>query len=153
SGRLDYNISSTDLATVRYQYSRQHRWPAQVIVGEAANQNHRQQNVNFTETHMFNPTTSGEFRFGLGLRTTLVDIGGGNQTPLGRINNPTPYTITTLGSAGQFPIHRYQTDYQYVYNLSHVHGRHTLRTGIDFRRQHLDDLADNYSRGFWTFGA
>jgi len=153
SGRLDYILSSKDNATVRYQYSRQHRWPAQIIVGEAANQNHRQQNVGGTETHMFSPTTVGEFRFGLGLRTTLVDIAGGNQTPIVRINNPTPYTITSLGSAGSFPIHRYQTDYQYVYNLSHVQGRQTMKAGVDFRRQHLDDLADNYSRGWWTFAA
>jgi outer membrane receptor protein involved in Fe transport len=153
SGRLDYIISSRDSATVRYQYSRQHRWPAQIIDGEAANQNHRQQNVGATETHMFSPTTFGEFRFGLGLRTTLVDIAGGDQTPIVRINNPTPYTITTLGSAGSFPIHRYQTDYQYVYNLSHVQGRQTMKAGIDIRRQHLDDLADNYSRGWWTFAA
>jgi hypothetical protein len=153
SGKLDYNISNRDSANVRYQYSRQHRWPAQIIDGEAANQNHRQQNVGFTETHLFNNSTSGEFRFGLGLRTTLVDIAGGNQTPIVRINNPTPYTITTLGSAGQFPIHRYQTDYQYVYNLSHLRGKHIFKTGIDFRRQHLDDLADNYSRGWWTFAA
>lgn len=153
SGRLDYILSAKDNATVRYQYSRQHRWPAQIIDGEAANQNHRQQNVGGTETHMFNPTTFGEFRFGLGLRTTLVDIAGGNQTPIVRISNPTAYTITTLGSAGSFPIHRYQTDYQYVYNLSHVQGRQTFKFGIDIRRQHLDDLADNYSRGYWTFGA
>jgi outer membrane receptor protein involved in Fe transport len=153
SGRMDYNISDRDSANVRYQYSRQHRWPAQIIVGEAANQNHKQQNVSFTETHIFNSSTSGEFRFGLGLRTTLVDIGGGNQTPIVRVNNPTPYTITTLGSAGSFPIHRYQTDYQYVYNLAHVQGRHIMKAGVDFRRQHLDDLADNYSRGWWTFAA
>jgi hypothetical protein len=153
SGRMDYNISQHDMANVRYQYSRQHRWPAEVISGEAAQQNHRQQNVSFTETHIFSPSTSGEFRFGLGLRTTLVDISGGNATPIVRINNPTPYTITTMGSAGSFPIHRYQTDYQYVYNLSHMQGRHTIKAGIDFRRQHLDDLADNYSRGWWTYAA
>ena len=63
SGRIDYNISDRDSANVRYQYSRQHRWPAQIIVGEAANQNHKQQNVSFTETHIFNSSTSGEFRF------------------------------------------------------------------------------------------
>ena len=153
SGRLDYILSSRDSVNIRYQYSRQHRNPAQIIIGEAANQNHRQQNVGATETHMFSPTTFGEFRFGLGLRTTLVDIAGGDQTPIVRISNQTPYTITTLGSAGSFPIHRYQTDYQYVYNLSHVQGRQTFKGGVDIRRQHLDDLADNYSRGYWTFGA
>jgi hypothetical protein len=153
SGRLDYILSSRDSANVRYQYSRNIRLPAQIIQGEAANQNHKQQNVGLTETHMFSPSTVGEFRLGIGLRTTLVDIAGGDQTPIIRINNPTAYTITTLGSAGSYPIHRYQTDYQYVYNLSHVQGRQTFKMGVDIRRQHLDDLADNYSRGWWTFAA
>jgi hypothetical protein len=57
SGRLDYNISSRDTATVRYQYSRQKRTPLALIVGETAYQNNRQQNVGFTETHSFTPTT------------------------------------------------------------------------------------------------
>jgi outer membrane receptor protein involved in Fe transport len=155
SGRIDYNISSRDTANVRYQYSRQKRTPQALIVGETAYQNNRQQNVGFTETHSFNPTTWGEFRFGLGLRTTMVDIGGdaGNSTPIVRINNPTAYSVTTLGSSGAFPIHRYQTDYQYVYNLSQVRGKHTWKAGTDIRRSHLDDLADNYGRGWWTFAA
>jgi len=153
SGKLDWNLSSRDLVAVRYQYSRQKRRPYSVIEGESAWQNNKQQNVGLTATHMFSPTTSGEFRFGLGLRTTLVDISSGNDTPIVRISNSTPYTTTTMGSAGQFPIHRFQTDFQYVYNISHVRGRHILRAGVDLRRQHLDDLADNYSRGWWTFGA
>jgi hypothetical protein len=109
--------------------------------------------VGATLTHMFNATTWGEFRFGLGLRTTMVDIATGDDTPIVRIGNPSAYTITTMGNAGAFPINRYQTDYQYVYNMSHVRGRHILKAGIDIRRQHLDDLADNYSRGYWTFNA
>lgn len=152
SGRLDYNPSPRDTFAVRYQYSRQRRKPFPLIRGETAFQNNKQANIGLTETHMFNAMTWGEFRFAIGLRTTLVDISDGNNTPIVRISNPVGFG-TTLGSAGQFPIHRYQTDYQYVYNLSHVHGRHVFRAGIDFRRQHLDDLADNYSRGYWTFGA
>lgn len=153
SGRIDYLASQRDTFTVRYQYSRQKRAPLDLIIGENALQNNKQQNLGFTTTHMFSPTTFGEFRFGLGLRTTMVDIEAGDNTPIVRISNPSPYTTTSLGSAGAFPIHRYQTDYQYVYNLSHVRGVQTFRAGIDFRRQHLDDLADNFSRGYWTFGA
>ncbi|MBI3471418.1 MAG: TonB-dependent receptor, partial [Candidatus Solibacter usitatus] len=153
SGKLDYNPSSKDTLAVRYQYSRQRRKPFSVIQGESAFQNNKQQNLGLAATHMFSPVTWGEFRFGLGLRTTLVDISDGNDTPIVRISNPSPYSTTTMGSAGQFPIHRYQTDSQYNYNLSHLRGRHTWRAGIDYRRQHLDDLADNYSRGWWTFGA
>ena len=140
---------------MRYQYSRQKRTPLPLVMGETAYQNNRQQNVGFTETHSFTPTTWGEFRFGLGLRTTMVDIGGdaGNSTPIVRINNPTAYSVTTLGSSGAFPIHRYQTDFQFVYNLSQVRGKHSLKTGTDIRRSRLDDLADNYGRGWWTFAA
>ncbi|MBI3680323.1 MAG: TonB-dependent receptor [Acidobacteria bacterium] len=153
SGKLDWNPGQRDAFTVRYQYSRQNRKPYPLILGETAFQNNRQQNLGATHTHMYNAATWGEFRFGVGLRTTLVDIQSGNDTPIVRISNPSPYTTTTMGSAGQFPIHRYQTDYQFVYNLSQVRGRHILRAGIDYRRQHLDDLADNYSRGWWTFGS
>lgn len=153
SGRADWIASARDSFTARYQYSRQKRAPHDLIVGENALQNNKQQNVGFTATHLFTPTTVGEFRFGLGLRTTMVDIEAGDNTPIVRISNPSPYTTTTLGSAGAFPIHRYQTDFQYVGNISHVSGKHTLRLGFDIRRQHLDDLADNFSRGFYTFGA
>ena len=153
SGKVDYIATSRDTFAVRYQYSRQRRQPFSLIEGEAAFQNNRQQNAGGIHAHIFGPRTTGEFRFGLGLRTTLVDIYSGNDTPIVRIGNPSPYTTTTMGSAGQFPIHRYQTDYQYNYNISHIRGRHILRAGIDFRRQHLDDLADNYSRDWWTFDA
>jgi hypothetical protein len=152
SGRLDYNATKRDTFALRYQYSRQKRMPGQAIGGEATRQNNKQQNVGLTATHMFNAMTWGEFRFGVGLRTTMVDIADGNNTPILRISTPAGYT-TTMGSSGAYPIHRYQTDYQWVYNLSHVRGKHVLRAGIDFRRQHLDDLADNYSRGWYTFGA
>ncbi|HYJ91113.1 MAG TPA: TonB-dependent receptor, partial [Pyrinomonadaceae bacterium] len=57
-----------------------------------------------------------------------------------------------IGNAGNFPIHRYQTDDQFVYNLSAVvGGNHFIKGGTDVRFQRLDDLADNFSRGFWNF--
>jgi hypothetical protein len=95
--------------------------------------------------------TVGEFRYGLGLRSTNVDIAAGNDTPIVRFTD-TPITGTTIGNAGGFPIHRKQTDHQFVYNLSTMLGsRHFLRAGTDIRRQKLDDLADNNSRGSWSF--
>ncbi len=153
SGKLDWIRSPRDNYALRYQYSRQKRFPGQIIEGEAAFQNNRSQNVGFTATHIFSPTTSGEFRMGIGLRTTLVDISSGNATPIIRIQNPTAFTTTTLGSAGAFPINRFQTDYQFNYNLTHIRGKHILRAGVDVRRQQLDDLADNNSRGFYSFNA
>ena len=90
SGKVDYIATSRDTFAVRYQYSRQRRQPFSLIEGEAAFQNNRQQNAGGIHTHIFGPRTTGEFRFGHGLRTTLVDIYSGNETPIVRIGNPSP---------------------------------------------------------------
>ena len=62
--------------------------------------------------------------------------------------------LTILGNAGDYPILRNQRDTQLVYNISSAHWeKHTLKLGTDLRKGHLNDVSDNYSRGFWTFGA
>lgn len=153
SARLDWNARSSDQITARYQYTRQIFDNLDNIVGEATKQNNKQQNVGFTWTHTFSSQLVGEFRYGLGLRTTLVGIKAGNDTPVIRFAN-SPVSGTTIGSAGAFPINRYQTDHQFVYNLSAVLGsKHFFKAGTDIRRQQLDDLADNFSRGFYNFTA
>ncbi len=68
SGRVDFNPTQKDTFAMRYQYSRQRRAPSDLIVGEQALQNNRQQNIGLTATHMFSPTTFGELRFGLAAR-------------------------------------------------------------------------------------
>ncbi len=153
STRLDWNPRSADQLTARYQYTRQIFDNLDNIVGEATKQNNKQQNVGLTWTHTFSNQLVGEFRYGLGLRTTLVGIKAGNDTPVIRFA-ASPVSGTTIGSAGAFPINRYQTDHQFVYNLSAVlSNSHFLKAGTDIRRQQLDDLADNFSRGFYNFGA
>ena len=154
SGRFDWNPREADSIFGRWQYTRQRRVADDVIPGERADQNHKQQNFGLTWTHLFSPSTVGEFRYGLGLRTTLVNITAGNNTPVIRFTNPAPIgTQTVIGNAGNFPIQRYQTDNQFVYNLSTLAGRHSLKAGTDIRRQRLDDLADNFSRSFYQFNS
>jgi len=151
SGRLDWNPRSADNLTARWQYTRQRFKAADIIPGERADQNHKQQNFGATWTHLFTAKTVGEFRYGLGLRTTLVNIADGNDTPIIRFFNPTPVaTQSSIGSAGNFPIQRYQTDNQFVYNLTTLKGDHYFKAGTDIRRQQLNDLADNFSRGFYN---
>jgi outer membrane receptor protein involved in Fe transport len=151
SERLDWNPRSEDNITARWHYTRQKFVADDIIVGERADQNHKQQNYGLTWTHLFSATSVGEFRYGLGLRTTLVNIADGNDTPILRFFNPTPITTqSSIGSAGNFPIQRYQTDNQFVYNFTTLLSRHYLKLGTDIRRQRLDDLADNFSRGFYS---
>jgi len=136
--------------TARYQWTRQIFESQDIIRGEAARQNNRQANTGITWTHVFGASAVGELRYGLGQRKTRVDIAAGNDTPIVRFGL-SPVTGTTLGNSGNFPIHRDQTDNQFVYNLSKLFGRgHNFKTGVDLRYQRLDDLADNTSRGFWN---
>src|ERR1044071_1084022 len=155
SGRIDWNPMERDTFTARWQYTRQRFAAEDIIPGERADQNHKQQNFGLTWTHLYSTTTVGEFRYGLGLRTTLVNIADGNDTPIVRFTNTAPITTqSTIGNAGNFPIQRYQTDHQFVYNVSTLAGgRHYLKAGTDIRRQRLDDLADNFSRGFYNFNS
>jgi hypothetical protein len=153
TGRLDWNMPKTQTLTGRYQWTHQLRETEEVIVGENAIQDHEQQNLGLTWTHMYSNTMVGELRYGLGLRSTNVNIQAGNDTPIVRF---TPLTVggagSIIGNAGNFPINRDQTDHQFVYNLTaQLFKNHSFRVGADLRRQALDDVADNFSRGFWTF--
>ncbi|MDQ3711912.1 MAG: TonB-dependent receptor [Acidobacteriota bacterium] len=153
SGRIDWNPRQTDTVSARYQYTRQIFDNGDNIIGEATRQNNKQQNIGVTWTHLFSNQTIGEFRYGLGLRTTLVGIKAGNDTPIIRFAG-SPVSGSIIGNAGGFPINRYQTDHQFVYNLSTVFANnHFLKVGTDIRRSALDDFADNFSRGFYNFGA
>jgi hypothetical protein len=153
SGRIDWNPRQSDTVSARYQYTRQIFDNGDNIIGEATRQNNKQQNIGVTWTHLFSNQTIGEFRYGLGLRTTLVGIKAGNDTPIIRFAG-SPVQGSIIGNAGGFPINRYQTDNQFVYNLSTVFANnHFLKIGTDIRRSALDDFADNFSRGFYNFGA
>lgn len=149
--RVDAPIKTNHNLMFRYQFSGQIRESSDnTIRGEATRQDNRQQNFGATYTHSYSPRTVGEFRFAVGRRRTTVNIADGNDTPIVRFNGIS--YGTTLGSSGVYPILRYQTDYQYVYNLSKLlTPKNALRIGTDIRKQQLNDRADQYSRGYWTF--
>jgi outer membrane receptor protein involved in Fe transport len=151
SGRVDWHFGQDSL-TARYQYTHQLLESDDVIIGEQARQDNTQQNLGFTWTKAFRNNLFGEFRYGLGLRDTNVNIADGNDTPIVRfVGRPTGLG-TIIGNAGTFPILRDQLDNQFVYNLSWLFGQnHNLKAGTDIRRQQLDDFADSNSRGFWNF--
>ncbi len=153
SARLDWTVNGDHSIWGRYQFTRQIFESEDVIAGEQARQNNRQGNVGVTWTHVLGRATVGELRYGLGLRLTRVDIAAGNDTPIVRFA-ASPVSGSIIGNAGNFPINRDQTDQQVVYNVSHLLGqRHQVKAGIDARFSRLDDLADSFSRGFWSYTA
>ena len=151
SGRLDWNIKDGSMVTGRYQWTHQLRETEDIIDGENAKQDNEQQNLGVTWTHVFGSSLVAEARYGLGLRSTNVNIAAGNDTPIIRFT-ASPVSGSIIGNAGNFPINRDQTDHQFVYNMTaQVFRTHSVKAGTDVRRQALDDTADNFSRGFWTF--
>jgi outer membrane receptor protein involved in Fe transport len=151
--RLDWKARPNDQFTLRYQYSRQKFDNEDIIVGETTQQNNRQANVGLTWTRVFSQRTVGEFRFGLGVRDTNVNIKAGNDTPVIRFGG-SPVSGSIIGNAGNFPINRDQTDYQFVYNLNTLFGdNHNLKTGTDIRLSALDDVSQSFNRPFWSFSA
>jgi outer membrane receptor protein involved in Fe transport len=153
SARLDWNMARGNRLTSRYQWTHQIRRPEDVIIGENSLQNNRQQNLGVTWTRVMGSRVVGEARYGVGIRSTNVDLAAGNTTPIIRFT-ASPVATSQIGSSGAFPIHRDQEDHQFVYNLTAQAFRsHSFKAGVDLRRQRLDDLADNNSRGLWTFNS
>ncbi len=151
SGRIDWNAGKSDTLFVRQQYTARSARLRTSSLASRPRQNNKQQNIGATWTHIFSPRTLGEFRYGLGTRDTNVDIAAGNDTPIIRFIG-SPVSGAIIGNAGAYPINRHQTDHQFVYNMSTVLGsNHSIKSGVDIRRQQLDDRADNFTRGFWKF--
>lgn len=152
SARLDWNAGNSHNVNARYQRSAQTRENAELIVGEQTLQDNEQSNFGITWTNVLGSSTVQEARYGIGVRSTNVNILAGNDTPVVRFAGLTPGTI--IGNAGAYPINRDQQDHQLVYNISTARwAKHTLKLGTDIRRSQLDDRASNNNRGFWNFTA
>jgi hypothetical protein len=150
SGRLDWNASPSNTVIGRYQRTHQIRDNGEVIIGEQSKSDNRASNFGLTWTNVLSSNTVQEVRYGLGLRSTNVNIKAGNDVPIVRFAGITFGPI--IGNAGAYPINRNQRDQQFVYNLSTSRwSNHTLKLGTDIRRANLDDRASSNTRGFWNF--
>ena len=168
SARLDYNggfsrflsfsrganEASNNTLTFRYQRSHQENHPGELIIGEEAGQVNHQSSFGLTWTNVLTSDTVQEARIGVGLREVAWTITDDPQTPVVRMSGGSGVTFTILGNAGAFPIIRNQRDDQIVYNISTSRWtKHTLKLGTDLRRSNLNDRAENFNRGFWSFSA
>jgi len=152
SFRVDYQIRPTDILYTRYQYGTFFQAADDIVQGVNSKQDHRFQNYGLAWTHIYSPRVTGEGRFGFGRRRMIVGLVDGDTVPIvvwSIANAP-----TSIGTPSQYPLKRYQNDFQYVYNVSaQVGSRHTLKFGADVRRSQLNDELQNYNRGYWQFGS
>ena len=152
--RLDWNVSSRDLATFRVDY--QHiinTFPAPlgpILDGTTSYQGHNQsylaENFMVSETHTFSPSLINEFRFGFnwGNDSNLQynydnDISsslglGGVPFDAGPQNGGLPATsisgLTGFGAHGNDPAHEGMNIYQIIDNVTKVIGNHSLKMGF-----------------------
>lgn len=153
-GRLDWNISSRDLATFRvdYQHIINKNTPplGPILDGTQSyagiSQTYLSENYMISETHTFTPTLINEFRFGFNYgtyanlqpnyNTNEASALGMNGVPIntalqeGGLPSVNP-GFTTFGTHGNDPAHEGQNTYQIMDNVTKIIGNHSLKMGIE----------------------
>jgi hypothetical protein len=173
-GKLDWNISSKDLATFRVDY--QHIINHFVVPlgnpldGVGSNQGTFQTyistNYMLSETHTFSPTLINEFRFvfNWGNDSNLQFNAGNNISATygllgvpfnaGPLNGGLPAVSTSwqaFGAHGNDPAHEGQNDYQIIDNVTKVIGNHSLKMGFEAMPMRFYTIADGTPRGSYSY--
>ena len=175
-GKLDWNISSKDLATFRVDY--QHIMNVfvaplgPILDGIGSNQGHTQSylssNYMFGETHTFSSTLINEFRFAFnwGNDQNLqyndnVNISanyGLNGVPFnaGPQNGGLPAISTSwqaFGAHGNDPAHEGQNNYQILDNVTKIFGNHSLKMGFQAMPMRFYSTAAGTPRGSYGYAS
>ena len=175
-GKLDWNISSKDLATFRVDY--QHIMNVfvaplgPILDGIGSNQGHTQSylssNYMFGETHTFSSTLINEFRFAFnwGNDQNLqyndnVNISanyGLNGVPFnaGPQNGGLPAISTSwqaFGAHGNDPAHEGQNNYQILDNVTKIFGNHSLKMGFQAMPMRFYSTAAGTPRGAYNYAS
>jgi len=175
-GKLDWNISSKDLATFRVDY--QHIMNTfvaplgPILDGTGSNQGHTQSylssNYMLGETHTFSSTLINEFRFAFnwGNDQNLqyndnVNISanyGLNGVPFnsGPQNGGLPAISTSwqaFGAHGNDPAHEGQNNYQVLDNVTKIIGNQSLKMGVQWMPMRFYSTAAGTPRGSYGFAS
>jgi hypothetical protein len=159
--RVDHTISERDSLFARYgRYSPNQ--DAVTFIPNAANTS----NTNgwydnqfvASETHIFGPTASNDFRFGFVQEVNYTFAGGAFPSNLGLTGVPTEefpniYTSNFLQLGAQGPFHDRDRSYIFVDNIVLQRGRHYLKFGGDYRHQMYKFFNgnDNVDSGNYSF--
>jgi hypothetical protein len=174
--RLDYNASAHDQAFLRYSYQHvqlQNTPPLGLPLDgttsyAGVSQNFLSESGVFSETHVFSPSFVNEFRFAynwgkfsnlqanadtnLSAQLGLGGIPFGEGYPdNGGLPNFSVSGVTSFGSHGFDPSVKGQNIYQILDNVTFVHGKNTLKVGVDFQSLRSSSLSPPMSRGSYTF--
>lgn len=172
--RADYNISSKDQAFGRYSYNHEpatHPAPLGPILdgggfGDTGQVVALGENFAGSETHIFAPTLTNEFRFGYnyghfsGLHNNANNPTAASSLGLGGI----PYStnngglpvfnvggLSGFGSPQFYATNEYENVYQILDNVTKVIGNHTVKAGVNIQRIRFSTSQPTNPRGQYSF--
>jgi len=108
--------------------------------------------VTLAEYHTFSPNVGNEFRVGFNRTAQNFSVPGGNLAKFQNLDAFPNLTVDdlnglNLGPDGNAPQYATENTYQLEDNLSWVKGRHSLKFGVDLRKQIDPQLFIQRSRG------
>ncbi len=172
--RMDANLTSKDQAFGRFSYNHQpitHPAPLGPILdgggfADTGVLNLLGENFAGSESHVFTPTLTNEFRFGYnyghyaGLHENAnspdlaasLGLGG---IPVAPNNSGLPYFNVTgtssFGSPQFYATNEYENVYQILDNVTKVVGNHTIKGGVDIQRIRFSTSQPTQPRGTYNF--
>ena len=172
--RADWNISNKDQMFGRYSYNHEpstHPAPLGSILdgggfGDTGQLVQLGENFAGSETHIFTPTLTNEFRFGYnyghyaGLHEnannpTLASSLGLGGVPFAQNNGGLPYFnvsgISVFGSPQFYATNEYENVYQILDNVTKVLGNHTIKGGISIQRIRFSTSQPTQPRGTYNY--
>ncbi len=172
--RMDWNISGKDQAFGRYSYNHEpanHPAPLGPILDGGGFGNTGQvvqlgENFAGSETHIFTPTLTNEFRFGYnyghfdGLHENANNATAASGLGLGGIptstnNDGLPFFnvsgLSVFGSPQFYATNEYENVYQILDNVTKVLGNHSLKAGVDIQRIRFSTSQPTQPRGTYNY--
>jgi carboxypeptidase family protein len=165
--RIDHRFSNADAVASSYSLNQTGTYsPGQFEANGGVTLSVRKQRWSLSETHNIRPALINEFRLGY-VRTRFFNFPQGlgtNHTVLSGINGFAEQSsdfpgFPGLGISGFLgfnpnafsPIHFRDNKYEILDNVAWIHGAHSLRFGVHFRRYDTATTNAARSRGDFTF--
>ena len=173
--RVDWNATSKDQAFGRYSYNHEpstHPAPLGPILdgggfGDTGQLVSLGENFAGSETHIFTPSLTNEFRFGYnyghyaGLHenannptlASSLGLGGVSTAPN---NSGLPFFsvagLSNFGSPQFYATNEYENVYQILDNVTKIAGNHSLKAGVSIQRIRFSTSQPTQPRGTYTYG-
>ncbi len=172
--RVDWNATSKDQAFARYSYNHEpstHPAPLGPILdgggfGDTGQLVTLGENFAGSETHIFTPSLTNEFRFGYnyghfaGLHVnannpTLASSLGLGGVATAQNNSGLPFFsvagLSNFGSPQFYATNEYENVYQILDNVTKIAGNHSLKAGVSIQRIRFSTSQPTQPRGTYNF--